>query len=77
MRSGKEASEDNTVVLSRAMTQHGRKSAVENRCGFGSPRLTPEVPPRVEYALSELGKSLKPVLDAMKAWGENYRAEKS
>ena len=36
----------------------------------------PEVPPRVEYALSELGESLKPVLDAMRAWGEGYRASK-
>lgn len=32
-----------------------------------------EVPPRVEYALSELGESMKPVLDAMQKWGENYK----
>ena len=32
-----------------------------------------EVPPRVEYALSELGETLKPILDAMKAWGESYK----
>ena len=32
----------------------------------------PIVPPKVEYKLSDLGKSIKPVLDAMRAWGTDY-----
>jgi len=34
----------------------------------------PEVPPKVEYALSELGKTLRPILDSMAEWGEAYKA---
>lgn len=32
-----------------------------------------EVPPRVEYSLTELGQSLKPILDSLWAWGETYK----
>ena len=34
-----------------------------------------EVPPKVEYSLTELGLSLKPILDCMCIWGEAYKAK--
>jgi len=33
----------------------------------------PEVPPRVEYALSELGESMRPIIKSMEAWGTEYK----
>ena len=42
--------------------------------GLISRKVYAEVPPRVEYTLTELGESLRPILDAMKDWGEGYKA---
>lgn len=41
--------------------------------GLISRTVYAQVPPRVEYTLTELGRSLKPVMDAMVCWGEYYQ----
>ena len=43
--------------------------------GLLTRKVYAEVPPRVEYTLTETGYSLKPVLDSMWAWGADYKAK--
>ena len=46
--------------------------AMEEKC-LVQRKVYAEVPPHVEYSLTELGRSLKPILDSMWVWGEDYK----
>lgn len=46
---------------------------VMEKDGLLNRKVYPEVPPRVEYTLTQKGLSLKSVLDSMSDWGEKYR----
>lgn len=45
--------------------------------GLLTRKVFPEVPPRVEYTLTETGYSLKPILDSMTDWGMAYKEKKA
>lgn len=43
--------------------------------GIVTRTVYPEVPPKVEYSLSELGESMRPVIEAMRLWGADYQEQ--
>lgn len=45
--------------------------------GLVSRKVYAEVPPKVEYTLTDTGYSLRPILDVMHSWGDTYRAKLS
>lgn len=59
-------------ISQKVLTQHLR--IMEER-GLVHRKVYAEVPPRVEYSLTELGRSLKPIHDVMRQWGEEYKAK--
>ena len=59
-----------TGITQKVLTSHLR--AME-AAGLVNRTVYPEVPPRVEYSLTETGYSLKPILDSMVAWGDGYK----
>ena len=59
-----------TGITQKVLTSNLR--AMESS-GLLTREVFPEVPPRVEYTLTDTGYSLKPILDSMYSWGENYK----
>ena len=59
-----------TGISQKVLTQHLR---IMEEYGLVHRQVFAQVPPKVEYSLTELGRSLKPIHDAMRQWGEEYR----
>ncbi len=59
-----------TGITQKVLTNNLRQMEAS---GLIKRKVYAEVPPRVEYSLTETGLSLKPILDSMVEWGNNYR----
>jgi DNA-binding HxlR family transcriptional regulator len=58
-------------ISQKVLTQHLR---IMEENGLVHRKIYAEVPPRVEYSLTEIGLGLKLIHDAMRCWGEEYKA---
>lgn len=59
-------------ISQKVLTENLRKMEKD---GIISREIFPEVPPRVEYSLTELGESLRPIISSMSDWGTAYIKE--
>jgi DNA-binding HxlR family transcriptional regulator len=57
-------------ISQKVLTQHLR---IMEENGLVNRKVYAEVPPKVEYSLTDTGRSLKLILDAMYQWGEEYK----
>ena len=63
-----------TGITQKVLTGHLRAMEAD---GLLTRKVYPEVPPRVEYTLTDTGYSLKPILEAMTEWGNSYKTSKT
>lgn len=63
-----------TGITQKVLTNNLRQMEAS---GLVKRKVYAEVPPRVEYSLTETGLSLKPILDSMVTWGNAYREKSS
>ena len=59
-----------TGITQKVLTSHLREMEAD---GLVNRKIYPQVPPKVEYSLTETGISLEPILDSMYLWGTSYR----
>lgn len=59
-------------ISQKVLTENLRKMEQD---GIVTREIFPEIPPRVEYSLSDLGESLRPIIDSMSDWGTKYIKE--
>ena len=69
-----ELQRDLTGISQKVLTDSLRSMEAD---GIVIRTVYPEVPPHVEYSLSELGESMRPIIDAMAEWGTSYKKRES